>query len=78
MRVIDNRTYSRRGAIAARLARVARQALTGLLGAWSVAFPMPPSPDDPNAPAPLAKSQALREGARLSEQLDAVSQKRVA
>jgi hypothetical protein len=53
-------------------------ALHALLSAWNLAFPMPPFPSGPSEPPPIAKAAALREPALLAEQVDAVSQKKIA
>jgi hypothetical protein len=37
-----------------------------------------PTPGGPDAPAPISRAAALREGALLSENIDAVSTKRIA
>jgi hypothetical protein len=80
MRLIENRRYSRGGALTAGAWRAAQSiaagALRAFLSAWNQAFPMPPLPTDPGGPAPIAKA-ALREPALLAEQVDAVSRKKV-
>jgi hypothetical protein len=81
MRVIENPQHSRI-TLALRVRRTFRMSATTIanafLRAWAVAFPMPPL-DDPTAPTPLiSKSGILREGAILSENVDAVSDKRIA
>jgi hypothetical protein len=49
-----------------------------LLKWFFTAFPMAPLPDPKQPMPPLAKSGALREGALLREDIDAVSGKRIA
>jgi hypothetical protein len=81
MRVIENPRYDRI-TFALRVKRTLRVAATkavngiadAILRTWSVAFPMPPF--DPTTPPPIAKAQALREGARLTEFVDAETRKR--
>ncbi len=39
---------------------------------------MPPLPNPPEPPAPVAKASALREGALLAEEVEAKSERRIA
>jgi hypothetical protein len=79
MRVIENREYSRRTRFAARYRRISKSALNHalriLLSIWRQAFPVP-FPDGPGAPPNIVKAATLREGARLSESVSAISDKR--
>jgi hypothetical protein len=80
MRLIENRRYSRGGALTAGAWRaaqsIAARALRAFVSAWNQAFPMPPLPTDPDDPAPIAKAAALRDPALLAEHLDAVSEEK--
>ena len=82
MRIVENKSYSARRVAVARLSRLLRDRVQRtaqlILNVWNAAFPMPLVPTDPNDPPTIAKAAALREGAKLSESLDAVSDKRVA
>lgn len=49
--------------------------LASLGTAWRRAFP---PPDDPTGPPMVAKAAVLREAAKLSESVDAVSKKNIA
>jgi hypothetical protein len=55
---------------------VVSHALNALRSAWQIAFPIPP--DGSGAPPSEAKAAALREGALLSENVDAISKTNVA
>jgi hypothetical protein len=81
MRVLENRAYTRRSALSFRVRRTVGSAALAfahaLLSAWQAAFPTP-SADDPNTPPTIAKAAALREGALLSSNVEAVSDKRIA
>jgi hypothetical protein len=81
MRVLDNRTYTRRLALSFRVRRTVGSTVLAvayvLQSAWQTAFPTP-SPDDPNTPPTMAKAAALREGALLSSNVEAVPDKHIA
>jgi len=81
MRVIENKSYSRRTAIGARIVRTGRfvvsRSIDALLSIFAQAFPLQ-LPHEPLEPPPIAKADALREGALLAEDLDAFSRKHVA
>jgi hypothetical protein len=81
MRLIVNQSFSRRTGYNVRIRRVARLAISGGLSilrpVWNLAFPIPPF-TDPDSPAPVAKAAALREGARLAEEVEAKSERRIA
>jgi hypothetical protein len=55
---------------------VISRVIQAVRSAWLIAFPTPP--DSPNTPPTVAKAAALRDGAVLSEDVDAVSKKQVA
>jgi len=75
-----NRSFPRGRAWAARR-RHLRNAIIVLARwfqqAWSEAFPTPPLPNGPGAPPLRAKGAQLREGALLSESIDAVAKKQL-
>jgi hypothetical protein len=79
MRVIENPRVHRI-TLALRVRRTLRMAATktvnAFLRAWAVAFPMPPRDPTP-PPLLITKTQALREGAQLTESVDAVSKLRL-
>jgi len=81
MHVIHNSAHKRGVAPKARARRTLRSigvsALQGFISLWKKAFPMPSSPGGPDEPSPIAKAAALRDPALLTEQLDAVSDKKV-
>lgn len=81
MRVIENPAYRRSTALKVRgwrmLRSVSAGALRAFISVWNRAFPMPPFPSGPDEPSPIAKAAALRDPALLTEQLDAVSDKKV-
>ena len=81
MHMITNKTYTRPADVTARVRRAIRSAslyvVAKLIGAWNQAFPMPPH-TNPTAPPTIAKAAALREGALLSEDVDATGRKSVA
>jgi hypothetical protein len=64
------------------MARLSRGLASWLKNAWLAAFrqqasPPPEAPNDPDGTPPQAKPDALREGAVLSESVDAVSRKKL-
>jgi hypothetical protein len=81
MKVVENKTYTRRSALNARVWRAFQsagaRALAALKSAWLQAFPFSPLPSGPDTPPTVAKAAALREAALLEEQVDAVSEKKV-
>jgi hypothetical protein len=81
VRVIENPAYKRHVALKARAWHMLRSfgvgALRAFISAWNQAFPMPPFPGGPDEPSPIAKAAALRDPALLSEQVDAISDKKV-
>jgi hypothetical protein len=81
VRVIENPAYKRDIALKAQawhmLSSFGVGALRALISAWNDAFPMPPFPSGPDEPSPIAKAAVLREPALLSEQVEAVSDKKV-
>ena len=75
MRVIENPNYNKGSALRVGAERSIRtlgaNALRAFVRLWEIAFPMPPTPQGPNDPPPIAKAAALREPALLSENLQA-------
>ena len=81
MQVIENRNYTSRTALMAKIHRVIGTVMTSAAqmfrSAWLQAFPTH-FPDGPDfRPTDIAKAQALREGALLAEAIDAVAKKRL-
>jgi hypothetical protein len=75
MQLIVNHAYVRRLPLRRTLAHAARRAWMVLKAIWSVTFPAQP-PDGPGGPN--ENMAALRAGARLSENVDAVARRHVA
>lgn len=82
MRLIVNHDYNVRRTLGARMIRICGSALdvigNAFRSAWFQAFPIHLPTDGPGAPAPIAKASALREGAVLSEDVEAIAEKHIA
>jgi hypothetical protein len=83
VRLVVNRGPSPRRQFGARFGRAVRfvisRGIKAFHSAWNQAFPMPPLNDpDPTTTPPIAKAAVLREGALLSEKIEAKSDRRVA
>jgi len=82
MRVISNPNFSKRRTVRVSFKRALVSAFWRMaakfFSAWQLVFPMPRGPDGPGHPPAVASEAALREGALLKENVEAVSRKSAA